>query len=134
MSTYTDAVKAIKVISNSKQDQLDLKAGDARATNLEAQRAAILAWVPTTSPWHPVVKLLADTLEIGDEEDYPRLHFPDSTRDVLRAAIVAGFDNFSLLPDCTGFETSPDPDAHRDDYAAWSEASQYRARQCHAAL
>lgn len=121
MSLYSEAAIDLRKYVEAKQAELDATAAEAHVANLAAQRAAILAWEPETSPWRSTIVLLAESITIdGDQVKYP-----SDTKRILRTAIAAGMDPHDVWKGTHRLCCDPDPEHMEADKTARRDADDY---------
>lgn len=85
---YEDAaVAAIKAQRDQRRHELETAAKEARDRNIETIRETLRNLVPTDDPFHPVAELLAARVEVGREDGYPEIIFPQEVVDIWMAAM-----------------------------------------------
>lgn len=140
-NTYNQAVTVIREHAVTTQAQLDKAADEARAANLVAHQKACTTNCTSTAE-EMVGHLVAQTLTIGRASDgYPQVELPDSTKELLKAAIAAdilklgnyyhkdhiALGTLYLYGGGSGFCSAPETQAV--DVNAWNAARTYRQAQ-----
>lgn len=138
-NTYSIAVQAIRQHVDAEQARLDAAAAKARADHIADLRAKAIEGVPVDSPAYPIACLLSQTVNVsGRESDgYPVVSWPDSTRQVVVAAVKAGIlrEDYGvnvgnlLLKGVNDGRMYAEINATTADRDAWNAATRYRASQ-----
>lgn len=99
--SHSAAIAAVRATVDEKLARLTIEAQSARAASTRAIRLALLALLPTDHALHPVVALVAQTVELNSEGSEVRLSYPESTRQVVIAGCRASEELHRALFDVT---------------------------------
>ena len=134
---YQQAVASVLSVVQKTQAALDQAAVKARCDNQAAVRAAATKGVSKGSAAYPIAVLLAQTIMIGRDDDYPAVTVPKETWAVIDAGFRSG-----IITKIGGYITVGDIQFYSNggvystqcveqdiDYRAWCAAREYKSKQ-----